>query len=456
MNGIMKKTLLTLVAVVFTLSLVACGDKPDSGGSGGREESVAVDDSWDGNGELATKLTNPQLDVAVSGEAIAGLSGNLLTYNDENGNVWFSGVSSAASGTAFVVLDLGRTENVHKVALRPYLATSTENGTETVSDEVQCFPGTIRISYCIQYGRWSVFNEYTEYRVTSKAVTDGGLKHAEDEEFGFGTYITARYVRFDFTDLGDDGLSNYLVKLCAVKAYISEASELDEAYRIYAESEIPMPYTDFTVTASSVNDADPLAPFTIASLSDGNYGSLWCSEWVNELSRETDEYIDIISAGGKAVKFTRIALIGAPDNQGFPTGFEIRYQIDGSGFVTHSEYKDYVNPRGEKDIMNVFELETPIVADTVRIQFNEKGLSGSYYIILMGEVEATATEATDAEIEAAKAAYFNALGQEETKETKDDSGLFAGLFAGSAAVAVLGGALLAASFIVKKKENKNA
>lgn len=74
----------------------------------------------------------------------------------------------------------------------------------------------------------------------------------------------------------------------------------------------------------------------------------------------------------------------------------------------------------------------------------------------MGEVEATATEATEAEIEAAKAAYFNALGQEEIKETKDDSGLFAGLFAGAAAVAVLGGALLAASFVVKKKENKNA
>lgn len=78
---------------------------------------------------------------------------------------------------------------------------------------MSCFPKDIAVSYCIEDGKYTTaysLNDYTpDYSVK---VNENGTKYATDQEFGFGGYVTARYVKVTFTEMSDDGLGNYLVK----------------------------------------------------------------------------------------------------------------------------------------------------------------------------------------------------------------------------------------------------
>lgn len=426
--------LILFLCIAFCFFLVACNSsgKSDNEDSGDNNEAIT---EWDGLGELATK-DKYDLRVKTDSSAIAGLESNLLDYSTNNSSVWFSGVGTSSAGEHYLILDLGGVYNIHKVGLTPYLFTETDEATgeETQLEEVSCFPKDIAVSYCIEDGKYTTaysLNDYTpDYSVK---VNENGTKYATDQEFGFGGYVTARYVKVTFSEMSDDGLGNYLVKICSAKLYVTEADELDEAKRVYEESLMPTPYDGFNISASSVNDADPTAPFTIEALSDGNYGSYWCAEWLNETSPETDEYIDISSADGSVVSFTQVILVALPENESLPVDFEIQYQIDGAGFVTAQKYTNYVNPRGALDNYNVFTFDAPICADTIRFQFTKKSLSkGGFYVVMMGEVMAKANVATAAEIEAATAAYQAALGQSAaTEKIQDDKGFLIGILIGS-------------------------
>ena len=446
--------LFACTALLFSVCACNNGDAGDKGNDDGDNKQMSTE--WDGLGSLATP-TEHNLRIAVNGSAIAGLENNLVDYTTNNSSVWFSGVGNSSTGEHYAVLDLGDVYNVHKVGLTPYLHTVVEvNGAETQLEELSCFPNDIAVSYCIEEGKYTTAYSLDNYTpVYTVERNENGTKYASDQEFGFdGGYVTARYVKVTFSDMTDDKLGNYLVKLCALKAYVSEASEIDEATRVYEESLLPVPYEGFSITASSVNDADPTAPFKVEALSDGNYGTLWCAEWMNEFSPETDEYIDI-STGGNAVAFTQVVIVAHTNNESMPADFDIQYQIDGAGFVTVKSYVDYVNPQGEKNNFNVFTFDEPIIADTIRLQFNKKTPNGGgYYVVLFAEIMAKANVATEEEIAAATAKYQAALGQTSAAtETKDDKGLLTGLLIGSIALFVVG----VGGFVVpvgKKKEKR--
>ena len=452
-----KKILAMSFALFFACSLIGCNTSKAPNSSSNKneagEESESISTEWDGLGELATP-ENYDLRIKVDSSAIAGLQNNLLDYQTNNSSVWFSGVSGSNAGEHYAVLDLGAVYNVHKVGITPYLFTQIDgNGAETQLDEISCFAKDIAIAYCVEEGKYSTAYSLDDYIPDYTVKTNAnGTKYATDQEFGFGGYVTARYIKVIFSDMTDDKLNNYLVKLCSLKAYITQASELDEAKRVYEESLLPEAYENFVITASSVNDADPTAPFKIEALYDGNYGSYWCAEWLNETSPDTDEYLEISSKNGEVVAFTEIVLVGLPNNESMPVDFEIQYQIDGAGFVTAQSFTDYVNPRGEKDSYNIFKFESPIFADTLRVQFMKKSISaGGFYVVLLGEVTAKANAATAEEIQNATTAYQAVLGQEKAAtETPNDQSFLRNILIASIAVLVVGSAIF---FIpVKKKE----
>lgn len=218
---------------------------------------------------------------------------------------------------------------------------------------------------------------------------------------------------------------------------------------------MPEPYTVCEIGASSVNDADPLAPFKISSLSDGNYGTLWCAEWLNETSPETDEYVEIKSKNNEVIKFTQIVLVGCAGNTNMPCGFEMQYSIDDAGFVTAYTYEKYVNPRGAKDTYHVFTFDKPIIADTLRVQFTEKSANAEgYYSVLLGEVEYTAYKITPEEAEAATNSYRSLLGQTQSEESADDFAKLVLFVCLSAAVLAAGGALFFIPLGKKSKKEK--
>ncbi len=434
-----KRACAVLIALLFMLLMCACAAPAPQGGG-----KTQQNDTWDGLGTLAAS-PDYKLGISVDSTAVAGTDKNLLDYTNRNGSVWFSGVGGDAAGVHWAVLDLGRTANVHKVAITPYLFTDTDpdTHTETQRDELGCFPDNITISYSIERGKETERLSYTDYKPQYEVKTaDNGSKYATDIEFGLGGYVTARYIKFGFSGMHDDELGNWLVKLCALKAYVTEASELDEAQRVYEESLMPDPYTECEIGASSVNDADPLAPFRISSLSDGNYSTLWCAEWLNETSPETDEYVEVKSRASEVIRFTQIVLVGCAGNTNMPCGFEMQYSIDDAGFVTAYTYTDYVNPRGEKDTYHVFTFDKPIIADTLRVQFTKKSPnSEGYYSVLLGEVEYTAYKVTPEEAEKASAEYRALLGQSESTENADDFGVLV-LFVCISVVILAAGAVL--------------
>lgn len=443
-----------LISLIFGMLMCACSG---IGGGSAKPPSSSQDDTWDGLGELAT-APEYKLDIIVDSTAISGTDKNLMDYRNANGSVWFSGVGGDGAGSHWAILDLGKVCNVHKVAITPYLFTDTDSETsiETQRDELGCFPDNISVSYSIERGKETEVLYYADYKPQYEVKqADNGTKYATDLEFGLGGYVTARYVKFGFSGMHDDGLGNFLVKLCALKAYVTEPSELDEAQRVYDESLMPDPYEKCVIDASSVNDADPLAPFRISSLSDGNYGTLWCAEWLNETSPETDEYVEVKSPDGEVIKFTQIVLVACAGNTNMPCGFDMQYSIDDAGFVTAYSYSDYVNPRGKDNTYHVFTFDKPIIADTLRVQFNKKTANAEgYYSVLLGEVEYTAYKVTDAEKETAQAAYQAALGQSDATEYIDDKSVLVLFVCLSAAVAAVGAAVFFIPFerIFKKKE----
>lgn len=448
------KAILIILSLLFVFSaFVGCGDGKESERDDKSDTEDIRSGEWDGQGELA-KSSDYDLKIKVDGSAVAGLENNLINYGANNSSVWFSGVSGTPSGEHFVALDLGKTVNVHKIGVTPYLFTDFDSatGSETQRDEISCFPKGIEVAYAIEYGKFSTVLKYKDYvpALTVNANTDG-TKYASDAEFGFDTYVTARYVRLTFTDMTDDKLGNYLVKLCSVKAYVTEASELDEAKRVYEEYLMPEKYSSFVVTASSVNDADPTAPFSIASLSDKNYSTYWCQEWMNTLSPESDDYIDIKTSNSKAVGFTKIVFVGLPNNESFPSAFDIQYNIGDVGFVTYESYTDYKNPSG--DNYNVFTFDKPLIADTIRFQARKKSVnSAGYYVFLLAEVESEALVVTDEEANVAMREHVEKLGQVKETTKTDDKLVLSGLIAISVIITATGVILY---FIPFKKKEKS-
>ncbi len=446
-----KRACAVLIALLLAMAACACAplDK--------QPYVPPQDDSWDGLGVLAT-LPDYKLGISVDSAAIGGTEKNLLDYSNRNSSVWYSGVGGDSAGAHWAVLDLGEVANVHKVAITPYLFTDTDENThiETQRDELGCFPDNITVSYSIERGKETERLRYENYKPQYEVKTaQNGTKYATDLEFGMGGYVTARYIKFEFSGMHDDGLNNWLVKLCALKAYVTEASELDEAQRVYEESLMPEPYTVCEIGASSVNDADPLAPFKISSLSDGNYGTLWCAEWLNETSPETDEYVEIKSKNNEVIKFTQIVLVGCAGNTNMPCGFEMQYSIDDAGFVTAYTYEKYVNPSGAKDTYHVFTFDKPIIADTLRVQFTEKSANAEgYYSVLLGEVEYTAYKITPEEAEEATNSYRSLLGQTQSEESTDDFAKLVLFVCLSAAVLAAGGALFFIPLGKKSKKEK--
>lgn len=433
----------------IVLTVCSCGNLNDGGGTdGGGASTVPLE--WDGLGELATSAEFPDIRV-LADSTVGGSTANLLNYTENNGVAWFSGVGGDESGSHYIALDFGKTRNVHKVALTPYLNTRVENDVEVQDDFIQCFPKNIAVEYSIEFGKETRVLDLKDYK-PQITVNQGITKYSSDVEFGLGGYVTARYVKIVFTGMTDDGLNNYLVKLCNVKAWTTDASELEEAQRVYEESLMPEPYNSVTIGASSVNDADPTAPFKISSLSDGNYGTLWCAEWLNEQSPETDEYVELTSQNGEVVKFTQVVLVGCPGNQSMPNGFEFQYSIDDAGFVTVKTFKDYVNPEGASNTYHIFNLDKPIIADTLRIQFTRKTANpDGYYAVVLGEVEYKAYKATDEEIAKAQADYQAALGRADKTEYADDKGFLIILICISAFVLAVG---VAAFFVPVERKFK--
>lgn len=448
------KAILIILSLLFAFSAFAgCDNKKENDKS---DTEDIRSGEWDGQGELA-KSSAYDLKIKVDGSAVAGLENNLINYGTNNSSVWFSGVSNTPSGEHFVALDLGRTVNVHKIGVTPYLFTdfNSATGAETQRNEISCFPKGIEVSYSIEYGKFSTVLKYENYvpALTVNENTDG-TKYASDVEFGFDNYVTARYVKLTFTDMTDDKVGNYLVKLCNVKAYVTEASELDEAKRIYAEYLMPEKYSSFVVTASSVNDADPAAPFSIAALSDKNYSTYWCQEWMNTLSPETDDYVDIKTKNSKVVGFTKIVFVGLPKNESFPTAFDIQYNIGDTGFVTYKSYTDYKNP--SEDNYNVFTFDKPLIADTIRFQARKKSVNSSgYYVFLLAEVESEANVVSDDEIKVAMQEHVEKLGQVKNTVKTDDKIVLSGLIALSVIITAVGICLFFIPFKKRSKTNED-
>ena len=442
----MKKNLTNLLSLFICLFLVfsITGCENENNEDINIHEQI---DSWDNLGELAEKNKyDLKIEASDTISWAPTLYQSLINYTNNNGNVWFSGASNYSNVSHYIILDLGKAVNVHKIALKPYI--DEENSV------VQCMPNDFTISYCIEKGKWSEILSYDNYQLKGNIITEGDNKYAEDEEFGFGGFVTARYLKVAFSDLTCDPFKAYLVKLCNFKAYVTDdATELDIAYRNVDELKISLSVENFTVDASSVNDADPTAPFKISSLSDKDYSSLWCAEWLNESSPECDEYIDITAEDNSIVKFTKVVLYANTDNSGFPCDFDFQYSIDNGDFVTAYSYTNYKNPAGEKDSVNVFEFSEPIVADTLRIQINKRSIAGNYYVIILGEVETQAMQASTEDIAAGLEKYLSLVGLTDAEVFTDDKNL-AVLFIIISSLITLSGVVLLIFSVKKQKTIK--
>ena len=184
-----------------------------------------------------------------------------------------------------------------------------------------------------------------------------------------------------------------VVALCAL---CLPAAALAEEGPTYASGEKFDLYTSSTI--KDATDSNGQAKHML----DGDLSTVWRSAWIVETAPPCDEYV--LFDFREIVKIESVTLTARPDGMMFPDGFgfcwstsnEVEIPIEGQ------TYDGYQNA---DDNVNVFVFEEPVVARYLKMNiWSRTPDEGGIHLVNIAEADASVTEATAEEQEAAIAA----------------------------------------------------
>lgn len=299
--------------------------------------------------------TNSSEEITFS-EEFAYMSITNLT-DGKKGSVYTSLPFNSASNTVSNVIDLKSSQTIGSIKLYPRLADINGNS--------PCFP----VNFTIQ-----VSSDGINYN-TVKTITGQTNPHGLAQEYAF-TPVTARYIKLNVTQLGQETSTTYRLQL----------GELE----VYSKSNFA-----WNKTATATNSTEE-GSWGLNKLTDGAtsyvYGSAgYSSNSYTSANNTVNLQIDLGSTQsiGEVSLYPRLCcgLSVDGDSPCFPVDFTIQVSTDGVNYSTVQTITDQPNPNGSAQIytfnstsaryvkLNVTKLGKPVAGDS------------SYYMLQLSEME---------------------------------------------------------------------
>jgi len=368
---------------------------------------------------IAAETTTAFDIIASSTLASAGWETNKLVDNNLFTS-WSSGWidEKKPNHTESLLLDLRAVKKVTSVFFQP-------------RQEMTNFPADFMLVYSFDGQKLIQIpgQSYTNYKILSNGII----------EFKFDTPVVAKFVGIYVTKRSADGNGNYLVQMSEAKVDMAAATDAEitastaaansaqgikdpnaaNTSSAAASTSTGSSGTSGTVSQSgSASSADGNASangknFVLTTSSvlktsgwetdkmlDNNPATAWSSAWLSEKSPVCLEWIQ---ADYKSVKKVEsITIKPEAKSSCFPADFKFQSSFDASTWLDIPEavYTDY---KANGTDAQVFKFKAPVVAQYVRIYITKRTANpDGNYLVQIAEFSTVSTEATQAEIDAAK------------------------------------------------------
>ncbi len=274
---------------------------------------------------------------------------------------------NATSCSEWVKIDLnaGKTVGSIKVASR------------RVGGKVYNFPADFKFQSSTDGESWS--------DIPGMAFTDYATPTSDWVTFPFNKSINTRYLRMNITKKGVNPDSNeHLVELSEIQVMSGDPANLDESAGSGSVF-IPVAVPVISVTGSSSLQNTPSAATAMAT--DGNAGTFWCSEWIDEKNPIHTEWLSFDFGSSQLVGTMYITPRTVNGHVfAFPASFKLQYSNNGSTWsdISGQSYTDYAAASSDAQ---KFTFKNTVNARYIRIYITKRSADdGGNYIVEISEV----------------------------------------------------------------------